>query len=128
MVENHNLLHKLIIRTKNWIEVNNNAWGTYNNKSQNKFKVTKLNSSLCNYNDAYIRVRGAIKITWYRNDTAAQRADKRNTQVTIRSCVPFTESNNEINYIKINNAKDLDVVMPMYNLIEYSDNYCKNIR
>ena len=42
--------------------MNNDAWGTYNNRSQIKLKVKKLKSSLCNYSDAYIRVRGAIKL------------------------------------------------------------------
>ena len=52
-------------------------------------------------------------------------ADQRDKGVIVKNCAPFTDCKSEINSTQTNNAKDLDVVMPMYNLIEYSDNYSK---
>ena len=82
-----------------------------------------LKSSLCDYSDAYILVKGTISI----NNTAAQGAAANNTdkKVIFKSCAPSTNCISEINNTQIDNAKDIDIVMPMYNLIEYSDNYVK---
>ena len=82
-----------------------------------------LKSSLCDYSDAYILVKGTISI----NNTAAQGAAANNTnkKVIFENCAPFTNCLSEINNTRIDNAKDIDIVMPMYNLIEYSDNYAK---
>ena len=54
-----------------------------------------------------------------------KRLDERNKGVTFKNCAPFTKCINRINNTEIDNAKDIDIVMPMYNLIEYSDNYSK---
>ena len=61
------------------------------------------------------------------NNTAAADADanKNNKKVAFKNCAPFTNCINEINYTQVDNAKDIDIVRPMYNLIEYSDNYSK---
>ena len=82
-----------------------------------------LKSSLCDYSDAYILVKGTISV----NNTAAQGAASNNTnkKVIFKNCAPFTNCISEINNTQIDNAKDIDIVMPMYNLIEYSDNYVK---
>ena len=82
-----------------------------------------LKSSLCDYSDAYILVKGTISV----NNTAAQGAAANNTnkKVIFKNCAPFTNCISEINNTQIDNAKDIDIVMPMYNLIEYSDNYAK---
>ena len=82
-----------------------------------------LNTSLCDYSDAYILVKGTISV----NNSAAQGAAANNTnkKVIFKNCAPFTNCINEINNMQIDNAKDIDIVMPMYNLIEYSDNYAK---
>ena len=82
-----------------------------------------LKSSLCDYSDAYILVKGTISI----NNTAAAGDDANNTNknVIFKNCAPFTNCISEINNMQIDNAKDIDIVMPMYNLIEYSDNYAK---
>ena len=53
----------------------------------------------------------------------AKRLDERNKGVIFKSCTPFTDCISEINNTKVDNAKDLNVVMSMYNLIEYSDNH-----
>ena len=84
-----------------------------------------LRYSLCDYADAYILVKGAITITGVGDDAAARQADERNKDVTFKSSVPFTPCISKINNTKINDAQDIDIVMPMYNLIEYSDNYWK---
>ena len=110
-------------RTRNWIEINDVLRGAYNVNSQIKFKTTMLKSSLCDYSDAYILVKGTISV----NNTAAQGAAANNTdkKVIFENCAPFTNCISEINNTQIDNAKDTDIVMPMYNLIEYSDNYGK---
>ena len=110
-------------RTRNWIEINDESRGTYNVNSQIKFKTTMLKSSLCDYSDAYILVKGTITV----NNTAAQGAAANNTnkKVIFKNYAPFTNCISEINNTQIDNAKDIDIVMPMYNLIEYSDNYAK---
>ena len=112
-------------RTKTWVEINDESRGTYNVNSQNKFKTTMLKSSLCDYSDAYILVNGRITIAGAGVDTAARQADERDKGVAFKSCAPFTNCMSEINNTQIDNAKDIDIVMPMYNLIEYSDNYPK---
>ena len=110
-------------RTRNWIEINDESRGAYNVNSQIKFKTTMLKSSLCDYSDAYILVKGTISV----NNTPAQGAGANNInkKVTFKNCAPFTNCISEINNTQIDNAKDIDSVMPVYNLIEYSDNYAK---
>ena len=112
-------------RTKNWVEINDESRGTYNANSQIKFKTAMLKSSLCDYSDAYILVKGRITITGAGADAAATQADERDKGVAFKNCVPFTNCISEINNAQIDNAKDIDIIMPMYNLIEYSDNYAK---
>ena len=110
-------------RTKNWVEINDESRGAYNANIQIKFKTTMLKSSLCDYSDAYILVKGTFSV----NNTAAADAavNDTNKKVIFKNCAPFTNCINEIDNIQIDNVKDIDIVMPMYNLIEYSDNYAK---
>ena len=84
-----------------------------------------LRSNLCDYADAYILVKGTITITGAGDDDAAKRLDEINKCVIFKICAPFTKSISRINNTDIDNAQDIDIVMPMYNLIEYSDNYSK---
>ena len=110
-------------KAKSWVEVKDESRGTYNVNSQIKFKTTILKSSLCHYSDAYILVKKTITV----NNTAAPDDDANNTnkKVLFKNCAPFTNCISEINNTQVDNAKDLDIVMPMYNLIEYSDSYSK---
>ena len=110
-------------KTKNWVEINDESRGAYNVNSQIKFKSTMLKSSLCDYSDAYILVKETITV----NKTAATDADASNTnkKVIFKNCASFINCISEINNTQVDNVKDIDVVMPMYNLIEYSDNYSK---
>ena len=87
-----------------------------------------LKSSLYDYSDAYILVKGRITITSEGADAAATQADERNKGVIFKNCVVFTNCKSEINNAEIDNAKDIDIVnmvVPMLILIEYSDNYSK---
>ena len=109
-------------RARNWVEINDESRGTYNVNSQIKFKTTMLKSSLCDFSDAYILVKGTITV----NNTAAVAAtNNTNKKVIFKNCAPFTNCISEINNTQNDNAKDIDIVMPMYNFIEYSDNYAK---
>ena len=82
-----------------------------------KFKTTMLKSSLCDYSDAYILVKGKITITGAGGDAAARQADERDKGVEFKNGAPFTNCVSEINNTEIDNAKDI-IVMLMYNLIE----------
>ena len=78
-----------------------------------------------NYSDAYILVSGTVTIIGEGADDAAKRVDEREKLVIFKNWAPFTDCISEINNTQINNAKDIDAVIPMYNLIEYSNNYSK---
>ena len=84
-----------------------------------------LRSNICDYTDSYILVKGTITLTGAGDNAAARRADERNKGVTFKNCAPFTKCISRINNTDIDNAYDIDIVMPMYNLIKYSDNYSK---
>ena len=84
-----------------------------------------LKSSLCDYTDAYILGSGTITITGEEDNDAAKRLDEINKGVIFKYFAPFNDRISEINNTQIDNAKVLEAAMPMYNLIEYSDNYSK---
>ena len=107
--------------TKKWIEVHEqsgNAEDRYKPSKQTRFKTSMLRSDLCDFSDACIVVKGTISVTNPDNEVYDKRlAFKNNAQFV--SCI------SKINNTLIDNAEDLDVVMPMYNLLEYSKNYSK---
>ena len=105
-------------KTKNWVEKNDESRGVYNANSQ-------IKSSLGDYSDAFILVKGTITV----NDTSAagDPANNSNKKVIFKNCPPFSHCISEINNTQVDNAKDIDIVMPMYNLIEYSDNFQKHL-
>ena len=82
-----------------------------------------LKFSLCDYSDAYILLKGTITV----DDTSAagDTANNTNKKVIFKKCAPFTNCISEINNTQIDNTKDIDIVMSMCDLIEYSDNYSK---
>ena len=112
-------------RTKNWVEINDESRGGYTTGSDIKFKTTMLRSSLCDYADAYILVKGTITTTGAGDDATARRADERNKGIIFKNCGPFAKSISKINNTEIDNTQDINIVMPMYNLIEYCNNYSK---
>ena len=77
-------------RTKNWIEINNQSRGVYNTNSDIRFKTTMLKSSICDYGDAYILVKGTITFTRAGDNAAVKQTDKRNKGVIFKNCAPFT--------------------------------------
>ena len=80
-----NTLDKLSkFRTKNWMEINDRSQGVYNTNSNIRFKTAMLKSSLCDYTDAYILVKGKITITGEGDDAAARQADERNKGVIFK--------------------------------------------
>ena len=91
--------------------VNKNAGA--NNPDTIKYDTRVLKPNLCDYAEAYILVDGTITGTGGNN----------NTRLALKNCAPFTKCNLEINDEHVDTAENLDIVMPMYNLIEYSDNY-----
>ena len=111
-------------KTKYWVEVNDDSRGTYASNDI-RFRTTKLRSSSCDYADAYILVKETIIITGEDADDDAKQADERGKGVTFKNCGPFTKCVSRINNTDIDNAQGIDIVMPMYNLIEYNDNYSK---
>ena len=104
--------------TKKWIEVYDQSEGNYNVNKEIRIKTSMLRSDLCDFNDAYIVVKGTITVT--NPDNA-----KRNNAVAFKINAAFINCISKINGLKIDNAEDLDVVMPMYYLPEYSENYSK---
>ena len=93
---------------------NNGHYGRSNeNDSTIKFETKVIKPNLCDYSDAYIFVTENIKVA----DVAAD------TNVAFKNCTPFTRCVAHINDEHVETAESLDIIMPMYNLIEYSDNY-----
>ena len=82
-----------------------------------------IRSDLCHYSHSYILVSGTIKITGEEADDAEKQADERNEGVIFNTYAPFAECVGNVNNTQTDNAKDIDFVMPIYNLIEYHDNY-----
>ena len=83
-------------KTKNWVEVNEDARATYNTIIQIKLKNTMLMPSLRHYSDSYIRFKGTITITGAGADEAARLADERTKKVMFKNCTPFTGCVSEI--------------------------------
>ena len=106
-------------RTRSWVEKNNESRGNYAN-SDIRFITSMLRSNLCDYADSYILVKGTITFTGAGDDAAARRADERNKGVTFKNCPPFTKCVSRINNADIDNVQDIGILMPMYNLLEYS--------
>ena len=98
-------------RTKNRVEVNDELRGMYYANSKIKFKTSVL--SLCDYSDAYILVNATITVP----NTAATANKNNRKNIIIKNCAQFTNRISEINNTQIDNAKDIDIVMLMYNLI-----------
>ena len=108
-------------RTRNWVEINDDIRGAYSPNKQIRFKTAMLKSSLCDYSDAYILVKGNITV----NNTTAAAHDNTNKKVIFKNCAFFTSYISKINNTQIDKAEYIDIVIPMYNLIEYRDNYSK---
>ena len=101
---------------------------TYNENKLIRSKAPMLRSNLCNYSDAYILVKGTITVTAPgANNGANNIIDKRNRPLILKNNAPFVSCITRINVELIEDADDLDIVMSIYNLLEYSKNYRKTI-
>ena len=94
-------------RKRNWIEINNDIRGAYSPNKQIRSKRTMLRSSLCDYSDAYILVKGNISL----NNTAAAAANNTSKKVIFKNCAPFTNCISQISNTQIDNAEYIDIVM-----------------
>ena len=121
-----NLLDKIdtdskYFATKKWYIINDENNTNYgvdkdtgaNNPDTIKYDTRVLKPNLCDYAEAYILVDGTIRGTGGNN----------NTRLALKNCAPFTKCNLEINDEHVDTVENLDIVIPMYNLIEYTDNY-----
>ena len=115
----------LKFRTKNWTELNDKSRGVYHTNSDIRFNTIMLKSSLCNVSDAYILVKGRIIITGADDDATARQEIETNKGVIFKNCTPFINCKSEINNADIDNAKDIDILILIFNLIEHNDNYSK---
>ena len=116
-------LSKLV--TRQYVKVNSLS-NTYNENKSIRFKTAMLRSNLCNYSDAYILVKGTITVNGIVNG-AENKILRRNRPLILKNNAPFVSCMTKINNEFIEDADDLDIVMPIYNLLEYSKNYRKTI-
>ena len=93
--------------TKKWYIIDSESKGNYSHENPIKFLTNSLESSLCDYSDAYILVTGNITAT--PNNAA--------TQVIFKSCAPFEKCRREINENLVDEADFINITMPIYNLI-----------
>ena len=109
--------------TKKWIEFfdqSGSAKDRYKLSKQIRFKTSMLRSHLCDFSDAYIVVKGTITVT---KTNGRKIINIRNRFLVFKNNVRFTNCISKINNVLIDNAEDIDVVMVMYNLLEYIKNY-----
>ena len=99
--------------TKKWYIIESETKGSYSHHNQIKFLTDSLESSLCDYSDVYILVTGNIAVT----------GGNPNTKVAFKSCLPFKDCRTEINNTFVDYSHFINVTMPIYDLIEYSQNY-----
>ena len=95
----------------------------YNENKSIRFKTPMLRSDLCDYSEAHVLVSGTFTVT--ANAGANNIRDKKNRSAILKNNAPFISCITKINGELIEDADDLDIVMPMYNLLEYSKNYRK---
>ena len=104
--------------TREYVRVNS-LLNTFNENKSIRFKTPMLRSNLCDYSDAYVLVNGTITVT------GNHPRDRQNRPMILKNNAPFISSITRINGELIEDANDLDIVMPIYNLLEYSENYRK---
>ena len=113
--------------TREYVRVNSLS-NTYNENKSIRFKTPMLRSNLCDYSDAYVLVKGRITVTAPgANNGANNIRDESNRPVILKNNASFVSCITRINGESIEDADDLDIVMSMYNLLEYSKNYRKTI-
>ena len=121
-VERENLSKSV---TREYVKVNSLS-NTYDENKSIKFKTHMLRSDLCDYADAYILIKGTITVNGVANGEENE-IIRRNRKIILKNNAPFVSCITRINNEFIEDADDLDIVMPMYNLLEYSKSYKKAI-
>ena len=114
-------IHKLA--TVKWIEIFDPSNGTYNPNKDIRFKTPQIRDDLCDSNDAYIVVTGKASVT-----NPGNNANEYNRKIALKSSAPFFNCILKINNKLIEDAPDLDIVMPTYNLLNYSKKFRKTTR
>ena len=99
--------------TKKWYVIDSESNGNYSKDEEMKFLTRSIESSLCDYSDAYILVIGSITVT----------GGNTKKKVEFKNCAPFKKCRTEINETFVDDADFINIAIPMYNLIEYSNNY-----
>ena len=108
---------------KEWYIVDSESKGNYSQNDEIKFLTRSIESSLCDYSDAYILVTGNITVKRRNAADTADIALGAITQVAFKNCAPFKKCKTEINETFVDETAFINITMPMYNLTEYSDNY-----
>ena len=111
--------------TREYVRVNSLS-NTYNGNKSIRFKTPMLRSNLCDYSDAYILVKDTVTVNGVVNG-AENEILRRNRPLILKNNAPFVWRMTKINYEFIEDAYDLDIVISMYNFLEYSKNYRKTI-
>ena len=111
---------------KNWVKINDESRGMYYEHNQIRFKTSMLRSTLCDFSNSYILVRGTLAVV--NTGVQGQSNNPTNKKVALKNCAPFTNCINKINNTQVDDAHDINIVMPMNNLIKYSDYYSKHLK
>ena len=109
--------------TKKWYIIDSESKGNYSHENPIKFLTNSLESSLCNYSDTYILVTGNITVKRRNAADTDDIALGAIIQVVFKNCAPFEKCRTEISETFVDEADFINITVPMYNLIEYSDNY-----
>ena len=119
--------------TKKWYVIDSESKGNYSHHNSIKFLTKSIESSFCDYSDAYVLVTGNIAVTRTiavsAGSPACTQPPKKQqllieaTQVVFKNCAPFKKCSTKIDSTLVDEADFINITMPMYNFIEYSDNY-----
>ena len=99
--------------SKKWYVIDSESKGNYSGKNEIKFLTSSSESNIRDFSDAYILLTGNINVT----------GGDANTKVAFKNCAPSRKCRTERNETFVDDAQHINIAMPMYNLIEYSDNY-----
>ena len=105
------------LQQKKWYIIHSESKGNYSRKNPFKFWTSSLETSLCDYSEAYVLVTGNLAVAGADN----------NTKGGFKNCATFRKCKTQINDTFIDEAEDINITIPMYNLTEYSDNYCDTL-
>ena len=108
---------------KKWYVIDSESNGNYSKDNPIRFLTQSIESSFCGYSDAYVLVTGNITVTRRNDANTEDIALNAATKLVFRNCAPFKDCRTEIKDTLVDYVNFINIAMPMYNLIEYSDNY-----